>query len=140
MKFTDLILQTATKILVFIIVIFSIYILFAGHHNPGGGFIGGLVTSSAIVLLYMAFDVQTVRQNLPIDFKKVGAVGILIAVLTGIGALFFDEPFLYQTFDYVNLPIFGEVELATAVLFDLGVYLAVVGTAVTIILSISEDK
>lgn len=140
MKFTDVILQTATKIIVFIIVIFSIYILFAGHHNPGGGFIGGLVTSSAIVLLFMAFDVRTVKQNLPLDFKKVGALGVILAALTGTSALFFGNPFLYQTFDYFVLPIFGEKELATAVLFDLGVYLAVIGTAVTIILSISEDK
>lgn len=140
MKFTDVILQTAAKVLVFIILTFSIYVLFAGHHNPGGGFIGGLITASALVLLYIAFDVQTVREILPIDFKIIGAVGALLAILTGAGSLLFGVPFLTQTFTHVELPIFGDTELATAVLFDLGVYLAVIGTTMTIILSISEDK
>lgn len=139
MKFSDLILQTATKILVFIILTYSIYILFAGHHNPGGGFIGGLITSASIVLLYIAFDVQTVKKIVPFDFKRIGALGVIIAVLTGTGSLLFGVPFLTQTFSYVDFPVFGTIELATAVLFDIGVYLAVIGTTITIILSISED-
>lgn len=139
MKFTDMILQTATKILVFIILTYAVYILFAGHHNPGGGFIGGLITASSFVLLYMAFDVQTVNKIMPFDFKRIGALGVIIAVLTGAGSLLFGKPFLFQTFSYVDLPIFGTRELATAVLFDIGVYLAVIGTTLTIILSISED-
>ncbi|GIQ69101.1 Na(+)/H(+) antiporter subunit B [Xylanibacillus composti] len=140
MKFTDIILQTTTKVLVFIILTYSVYILFAGHHNPGGGFIGGLITASSLVLLYMAFDVQTVRKIVPFDFKRVGAIGVIIALLTGTSALLFGAPFLFQTFSYVDLPVFGTRELATAVLFDLGVYFAVIGTAITIILSISEDR
>jgi multicomponent Na+:H+ antiporter subunit B len=139
-KFTDTILQTATRVLVMIILTYSIYILFAGHHNPGGGFIGGLVTSSALVLLAMAYDVRTVRQIIPFDFKRIGAFGVLVAVLTGTSALFFGEPFLFQVFAEVDLPLFGPRELATAVLFDLGVYFAVIGTTITIILSISEDQ
>lgn len=140
MKFTDVILQTSAKILVFIILTFSIYVLFAGHNNPGGGFIGGLITASALVLLYIAFDVKTVHEILPIDFKIVGAVGLMIALLTGIGSLVVGEPFLSQTFWYENLPLFGKTELTTALVFDLGVYLAVVGTTMTIILSIGEDE
>ncbi|WP_270170575.1 Na(+)/H(+) antiporter subunit B [Paenibacillus sp. SYP-B4298] len=140
MKFTDVILQTSAKILVFIILTFSIYVLFAGHNNPGGGFIGGLITASALVLLYIAFDVKTVHEILPIDFKIVGAVGLMIALLTGIGSLVVDEPFLSQTFWYEDLPLFGKTELTTALVFDLGVYLAVVGTTMTIILSIGEDE
>lgn len=126
MKFTDTILQTATKILVFIILTYAVYILFAGHHNPGGGFIGGLITASSFVLLYMAFDVQTVHKIMPFDFKRIGALGVIIAVLTGAGSLLFGAPFLFQTFSYVDLPILGTQELATAVLFDIGVYLAVI--------------
>ena len=139
MKVNDIILHSVTKVTTFIIMTFSIYLFFAGHHNPGGGFIGGLVTASALVLLYLAFDIETVNKIVPLDFKQVAAVGVLIAVLTGFGSFVFDAPFLSHTFDYFDLPIFGETELATAVLFDVGVYLAVVGTAVTIILSISED-
>lgn len=140
MKFEDVILQTATKVIVFIVLIFGVYVFFSGHHEPGGGFIGGLITASAIVLLLMAFDVKTVRDNLPVDFKLVGAAGILIMILSGAVSMLFGEAFLFQTFTEVDLPVFGPTELATAVLFDVGVYLAVVGTALTIILSISEDK
>jgi len=139
MKFTDVYLQSATKILVFMIMAFSIYVLFAGHHNPGGGFIGGLITSSALVLLYIAFDLQSVRDVIPVDFKQLAAIGVIVAVLTGTASFVFDVPFLTQSFTYVNLPLLGKTELATAVVFDLGVYMAVVGTTMTIITSISED-
>lgn len=140
MKFTDVILHTTTKILVFIILTFSIYVLFAGHHHPGGGFVGGLVTASAIVLLYIAFDAKTVREIIPIDFKLIGALGALVAIGTGAASLLYDVPFLTQAYESFHLPLIGEVELASAVLFDIGVYGAVVGTTMTIISSISEDE
>lgn len=140
MRFTDVILHTATKVILFIVLTFSIYVLFSGHHNPGGGFVGGLVTACAIVLLHLAFDAATVREMLPVDYKLLGAAGILIAVLTGCGALVFGYPFLTQTMLHVQLPLFGEIELASAVLFDIGVYFAVVGTSMTVITSISEDE
>lgn len=139
MKFSDLILQTAAKVLVFIIMTFSIYILFAGHHNPGGGFIGGLITASALMLLYVAFDVETIQEIIPVDFKVIGAIGVLMALLTGIGAIVADVPFLTQVYRYVDLPLLGETGLGSALVFDLGVYLAVIGTTMTIIRSISED-
>ncbi len=139
MKHDDIILHLVTRVTTFIIITFSIYLFLAGHHNPGGGFIGGLVTASALILLYLAFDIETINKAIPIDFKRLAAFGVLIAVLMGGSALLFGEPFLNQTFGYFNLPFFGETELATAVIFDIGVYLAVVGTALTIVLSISED-
>ncbi|KAB2331122.1 Na(+)/H(+) antiporter subunit B [Cytobacillus depressus] len=136
----DVLLRTVTKAAIVIILTFSIYLFFGGHHNPGGGFIGGLSVAAGLVLLFLAFDIETVRKNIPIDFKKMAGFGVLIAVLTGVSSLFFGEPFLNQTFGHFHLPIFGETELATAVLFDVGVALAVIGTAITIILSISEGK
>jgi multicomponent Na+:H+ antiporter subunit B len=140
MKPNDVILHTVTKIAVIIIFTFSIYLFYGGHHNPGGGFIGGLSVASGITLLLLAFDIETFRKNLPFDFKNVAAVGVLIAIVTGMGGLFFGQPFLTQTFGYFNLPIFGKTELATALLFDTGVALAVIGTSVTIILTISDDR
>lgn len=132
-------METAAKILVFIIMTFSIYILFAGHHNPGGGFIGGLITASALTLLYVVFDVETVQEIIPIDFKIVGAIGVLLALLTGIGSLVADVPFLTQVYRYETLPLLGKTGLGSALVFDLGVYMAVVGTTMTIIRSIGED-
>ncbi len=140
MKPNDVILHTVVKVAALIIFTFAIYLFYGGHHNPGGGFIGGLSAASGITLLFLAFDIETIKNNIPFDFKNVAAVGVLIAILTGMGSLLFDQSFLTQAFGYFNIPVFGETELATAVLFDIGVALAVIGTAVTIILSISDDR
>lgn len=139
MKINDVILQTIAKLVVFIILTFGVELFLAGHNNPGGGFIGGLVLSSALVLLFLVFDIETVQKGIPIDFKKLAAIGVLFAVGTGFGAIFFGAEFLTQTFEFVDLPVFGETELPTVLLFEIGVALTVVGTVVTIILSISED-
>lgn len=136
----DVILQTIGKLAIFIILTFSLYLFFAGHNAPGGGFIGGLMTAAALVLLSMAFGMKTFQEVIPVNFRIVSAVGIMIAALTGIGSFFFGVPFLSHTFGYVNLPLLGHSELATAMLFDLGVYLTVVGIAMTIILAIGRDK
>lgn len=139
MKPNDVILHTVTKLASVIIFAFSIHLFMAGHHQPGGGFIGGLTTAAGIILMFLAFDTETIKKHLPIDYKKMAALGVLISVLTGVGGLIFGESFLEQTFGYIDIPIFGTTELATAVLFDVGVALAVIGTSVSIILSISED-
>jgi multicomponent Na+:H+ antiporter subunit B len=140
MKVNDLILQTVTTFLAFIIFIFSIYLFFAGHYTPGGGFIGGLMTSAALVLLLLAFDIKTMKEALPINFLTVAASGLMISILTGVGAFIFDVPFLTHTFGYIELPILGETALASTLAFDLGVYLVVVGIAMTIIQTIGESE
>ncbi len=139
MKINDLILRTITKLVVFIILTLAIYLFFSGHDAPGGGFIGGLVLASAIVLLLLTYDIETIKYSIPFDFKIVSATGALIVLLTGLGSIIFGEPFLTQTFATFNLPFIGVVELSTVTFFELGVALAVVGVVVTIILSISED-
>jgi len=139
LKINDLILQSVTKVVVFIILTLSFYLFFSGHNNPGGGFVGGLVLAAAFVLLCLAFDIETVKEGIPVDFKLVAALGALIVVTTGLISVFINKPFLNQTFKIVELPFFGEIELATVTIFEAGVSLAVVGVVVTIILSISED-
>lgn len=139
MKINNVILQSVTKIVVFIIFTLAIYLFFSGHNNPGGGFIGGLVAAAALVLLFLVYDIDTVQKAIPFDFKKVAALGAFLSIITGLGSLLFKVPFLSQTFGYFNLPFFGVVELTTVTLFELGVALVVVGVVVTIILSISED-
>ncbi|PWA12578.1 Na(+)/H(+) antiporter subunit B [Pueribacillus theae] len=139
MKINDVILQTVSRVVVFIILTMGVYLFLSGHHKPGGGFIGGLVLASALVLLYLAFDIETVHKGLPVDFKLIAAFGALLAVGTGLGSFLFNVPFLSQTIAYVNLPFFGRTELSTVLLFEAGVALAVVGVVITIILSISED-
>lgn len=139
MKINDVILQSIAKIVVFIILTLALYLFFAGHHSPGGGFVAGLILAAAIVLLCLAFDIETVKEGLPIDFKLVAALGAFIVVACGIGATVLGADFLTQVFATIHLPFFGDVDLTTVTLFESGVTLAVVGVVVTIILSISED-
>ncbi|MCM3663294.1 Na(+)/H(+) antiporter subunit B [Mesobacillus subterraneus] len=140
MKTNDVILQTVTKFTLFVIILFSIHLFFAGHYYPGGGFIGGLMTSGAIVLLLLAFDIKTVKAILPIDYIKVIAIGLLFSIGTGAGALILDMPFLTHAFTYVDLPLLGKTSLHTAVLFDTGVFLVVIGVTMTIIQTIGESE
>ncbi|TFE03773.1 Na(+)/H(+) antiporter subunit B [Jeotgalibacillus salarius] len=139
-KPNDLILQTVTTVISFIIILFSIHLFFAGHYTPGGGFIGGLMTAAALVLLLLAYDIKTLNTILPFDYRLMTAAGLMIAVLTGAGALLFNQPFLTHAYDYFNLPLLGETSLHTAVLFDIGVYLVVIGVTMTIIQTIGESE
>lgn len=140
MKINDVILRTVVKGVVFIVLTLGVYLFFAGHNEPGGGFIGGLVLGSGIVLLYITFDIETVHKGMPFDFKKVAALGVLLATGTAIASIFFDVPFLTQADNYFEFPLLGETHLTTVTIFEAGVALTVIGTLVTIILSISEDE
>ena len=140
MKVNNLILQFTAKIVFFIIIFFAVHIFFAGHYTPGGGFVGGLLAASAIVLLLIAFDLKTVKQLLPIKFTYVIAIGLMIALLTAAFPMTQNKPFFTHFFDYFNLPLIGKTSLHTAALFDLGVFLVVVGVTMTIIQTIGEDE
>lgn len=139
-KPNNLILKSTSSLIVFILLGFAIYLLLAGHNSPGGGFIGGLTTTAAFLLMYMAFGEQSVKRIIPINYLLLVPIGLMIATLTGLGSLLFKAPFLTQTFGSIFIPIFGSVELSTAMLFDLGVYLTVFGSTMTIILTINADQ
>jgi multicomponent Na+:H+ antiporter subunit A len=136
----DVLLQSVAKVAFVIIITFSVYLFFAGHNHPGGGFIGALMAAAGLVLLSIAFGTEFVEKVLPVDYRKLIAAGISIAFLTGIGSFVFDVPFLTQTFGYFELPVMGKTELTTATLFDLGVYLSVIGVTMNIIFTIGRDN
>lgn len=136
----DVLLQAVAKVAFVMILIFSLYLFFAGHNNPGGGFIGALMASAALVLLAITFGIDMVEKVLPIDYRKLIAVGVSVAFLTGIGSFLFDVPFLSQAFGYFQLPLMGKTELTTAMFFDLGVFLAVIGVTMNIIFTIGRDS
>ncbi|MFB4167397.1 Na(+)/H(+) antiporter subunit B [Virgibacillus sp. JSM 102003] len=136
----DLILRTTTSLIVFILLGFSIYLLLVGHNAPGGGFVGGLMTASAIVLMYMSYGSEALEKILPVNYRMLIPSGLLLAVGTGVGSFIFNESFLSHTYGYFHFPIFGKIELATAMLFDIGVYVTVLGVTITIILSIANDR
>jgi multicomponent Na+:H+ antiporter subunit A len=136
----DVILRTIARFAVGMILLYSLYLFYMGHHHPGGGFIGGLMASAALLLYAIAVGMERFEKTVPVDFKRMTGIGILIAVITGMGSFLFKAPFLSQTFGYFDIPLIGELELATATLFDLGVYLTVIGVASTILFTIGRDK
>ncbi len=116
----------------------SVYILLRGHNLPGGGFIAGLVTAVALILQYLANGVVWTQQRLRLDYHPVIALGLLIAALTGLGSWFFGYPLLTSAFGYFSLPVVGKFELATALVFDIGVYLTVVGVVMLILFNLGK--
>jgi multicomponent K+:H+ antiporter subunit A len=128
-----LMLRVMSRPLLPLALLVSVYLFLRGHNAPGGGFIAGLVTGTAIILQYVAYGSEWARERLSWSFVALIAAGILVAVLTGVGSWLFGAPFLTSTFGHVSWPVIGKFELASAMLFDLGVYLAVVGTVLVII-------
>lgn len=139
-KPNNLILKSTTSLIVFVLLGFAIYLLFAGHNSPGGGFVGGLTTSAAILLLFMSFGEESVKRFLPINFIYLVPLGLLIATVTGLGAVIFNEPFLTHVMYSLYVPFFGFIDIGTAMFFDIGVYVTVLGTTMSIILTISRDR
>jgi multicomponent Na+:H+ antiporter subunit B len=139
-KTNNVMLHTVTRVVAFLILAFSVYLFFAGHNNPGGGFIAGLMTACGLLLLYLSFDIQTIKKILPFNYAWLIGTGLLFCIGTGIISLLFGDAFLAQYHDYFSVPIFGEIHLATSSLFALGVYLTVVGVTVLSILTIGEDR
>lgn len=121
------ILTVLSRILLPLALMVSVYIFLRGHNQPGGGFIAGLITSIALILQYVCSGSAWVQQRLPVDYGRLAVTGVLIAALTGVGSWLFGYPFLTTSFTHVHLPLIGEFELATAMIFDAGVYLTVVG-------------
>lgn len=138
-KPNDMMFQVFIRLISIVVATFSVYLFFSGHNEPGGGFIGGLMTAIAILVLYLIFGKDLINKALPINYTYVMGVGLLLGGATGIISWVFGYPYLTQFFDYFQFPVFGEVELTTALIFDLGVYLLVVGCAMTLILTIVED-
>lgn len=116
----------------------SFYIFLRGHNMPGGGFIAGLITAVALIQQYIAHGVDWVKPRIKVDYQILIALGVLIATLTGMGSWFFDRPFMTTWFDYFDIPLIGEIELASALIFDLGVYLTVIGATLFILASLGK--
>jgi multicomponent K+:H+ antiporter subunit A len=127
------ILATVSRPMLPLMLLLSIYLLFRGHNLPGGGFIAGLLTGAALILQYVANGTEWTLARLGARFSAWVACGVFLALATGLGAWAFESPFLSMTFTYVELPLVGRFELATALLFDLGVYVTVVGAVMLIL-------
>jgi multicomponent K+:H+ antiporter subunit A len=133
-----LVLATLSRVLLPMALLVSVFIFLRGHNLPGGGFIAGLVTAVALILQYVASGVQWTQSRLPLNYQVMAGLGVLIAGLTGLGSWLFDRPFLTSSFGYFQIPLIGEIELATAMLFDVGVYLTVVGATLLILANLGK--
>jgi multicomponent K+:H+ antiporter subunit A len=133
-----LILAAVSQPLLPLALVVSVYILLRGHNLPGGGFIAGLVTSVALILQFIASGVDWTQARLRFDFHIVIACGVLLATLTGLGSWAFARPFLTSAFGHFHVPLLGDLHLATAMLFDLGVYLTVVGATLLILANLGK--
>jgi multicomponent Na+:H+ antiporter subunit B len=136
---TSLFLCTATRFLLPLLLLFSVFLLIRGHNEPGGGFTGGLVAASAFVLYRFAFGVRDVTRILPVDPRVLMGAGLLVALSSGMFALFAGSPLMTGLWTDLPIPGVGELALGTPLLFDVGVYMAVMGVTLSIILPLAEE-
>ena len=127
-----------TRVIMPLVLMVGFYIFLRGHNEPGGGFIAGLIVSIAVVMQYMASGFAWASARLKYPYHGVIGAGVLVAGFTGIGSWFVGKPFLTSDFTYVRIPPFEKFELATAALFDVGVFLAVVGAVMLSLESFSR--
>src|SRR5690606_31169409 len=120
--------------------ILAIYLFLRGHNMPGGGFVGGLALAIAIIVQYMAGGTRWFEARWRINALRWIAVGLLFAVGTGIGSWFVAHPFLTSVTRYVELPLLGELPLASAMAFDIGVFVLVVGATALILLALAHQS
>ncbi|MDJ0665127.1 MAG: MnhB domain-containing protein [Acidimicrobiia bacterium] len=121
------------------LIVFSIYLLFAGHNQPGGGFSGGLVAGVLISLVWAAGGTAAVRRVVPLRATLLMGTGLVVAALTGFASLLPGLVFLESGYVEVSLPVFGDVKVVSALFFDIGVYLVVVGMALGLVKALGEE-
>jgi multicomponent Na+:H+ antiporter subunit B len=135
----SLILQISLRWLVPLLALASLFLLIRGHHEPGGGFAGGLVAALAVVLLSLAEGTRAARRFLRFSPTRLIATGLLIAVFSGCLRLLTGDPFLESI--WVSIPLgFTYVKLGTPLLFDCGVYLLVLGVGSAFVLDIEDAE
>jgi len=131
----SLILSIASRLVIILMEVFSVYLLLRGHNLPGGGFVGGLVAGTALVLLGIAEGPAAVRRTLLVDPRSVALGGVAIAVAAGMLGLIDEAPFLTGVWWFPSgLP------LGTPLLFDVGVFLVVVGAVATLFAALEDEE
>jgi multicomponent K+:H+ antiporter subunit A len=123
-----------------VIVTLAAFLLLRGHDLPGGGFIAGVTMAIGFILQYLAGGTRWIEDRLRILPVYWIGIGLLLSLMTGAGAWVFGAPFLTSHFQYLDLPILGRVPLASALLFDLGVFILVVGATVLILVAIAHQS
>ncbi|TGD89038.1 Na+/H+ antiporter subunit A [Mycolicibacterium sp. CH28] len=135
-RYRSLVLEVATRMIFPLIMVLSVYFFFTGHNTPGGGFAGGLTAGLALVLRYLAGGRYELGETLPLDAGKILGVGLALAGGTAVGSMLLGAPALSSAVITLHLPLLGTVKFVTALFFDLGVYLIVVGLVLDVLRSL----
>jgi multicomponent Na+:H+ antiporter subunit B len=135
----SLILRTAARFLLTLLLLFSIFLLLRGHNEPGGGFVGGLVAAGAFALYGFAYNAAEARKALRVDTRTLIGVGLLIGFSSGALALFEGKPYLTGLWWEIELFGVARFDLSTPLLFDIGVYLVVLGVALMMMFTLAEE-
>lgn len=133
----SLLLAAAARYLMPLILLFSVFLLLRGHNEIGGGFVGGLVAASGLMLYGIAISPDALRHLLPVEPRLLAGIGLLLALLAGLIPALAGQPFLTGLWLKTPLPVIGKV--GTPLLFDVGVYFVVIGVVMWILLSLAED-
>ncbi len=138
---TSLILRTATSFMIPLLLLFSFFLLERGHNAAGGGFAGGLVAASSFILYSLAFGVGEARRFLIVHPRTLIALGLLIALGSGLLGMVLGYPYLtsWPLWGTLGVPGLVEVEVGPPYLFELGIYLVVIGSTLSIILPLEEE-
>jgi multicomponent Na+:H+ antiporter subunit A len=132
----SLVLEVATRIIFPLIMVLSAYFFFAGHNTPGGGFAGGLTAGLALVLRYLAGGRYELGETLPLDAGKILGTGLGLSAGTAVASLLLGAPVLSSAVVQFDVPVLGAVKFVTALFFDFGVYLIVVGLVLDVLRSL----
>lgn len=135
----SLILITAIRLLMPLLLLFSVFLLVRGHNQPGGGFTGGLIAAAAWALYVVAHDASRARAAFRMEPRKLIGAGLIAILASGVPGLVAGRPFLSAQWFQLNLGALGATAIGTPLLFDFGVYLAVIGVTLTIIFALEEE-
>ncbi|HHX81438.1 MAG TPA: monovalent cation/H+ antiporter subunit A, partial [Pseudomonadaceae bacterium] len=120
--------------------VYALYLFMRGHNEPGGGFVAGLVVSIAFLAQYMVSGTRWVEARMYLQPPMWIALGLLVALFTGLGSLLFGYPFLTTHTAHLSLPLIGELHLPSAALFDFGVFLVVVGATLLMLTALAHQS
>jgi multicomponent Na+:H+ antiporter subunit A len=135
----SVIFEVVTRLIFHVIILYSVYLLFAGHNSPGGGFIGGLVAGLALVVRYLAGGRHELALAAPIDAGVLVGSGLVLAVGTGFATLLAGGGMLESFIFEMTVPVIGTIKLVTSVFFDIGVYLVVAGLMLDVLRSLGAE-
>jgi multicomponent Na+:H+ antiporter subunit B len=135
--YDSIILRTVAKVMLPILLLISLFMVVRGHNLPGGGFIGGLVAAAAIILQIVAFGPAFARRLIPVNYLDLAAFGVAFAAIWGLLGMVAGLPFM--TAYWIPQPVPGIGKVGTPVLFDVGVYLTVIGVTTQVALVLAEE-